>query len=194
MPILSGSPRTLHRMAGSVRRKLLGVAQLFAAVAVAGVLVAAVLLPFAGGLGLAARNSVQAFDEQPCDVEASDPTQGSVMYAAGGTAIAKFFSQNRQIVAAKDIPQVMRQAIMGIEDRRFLEHHGVDPEALARAMVKNNQAGEVVQGGSTLTMQYVKNLRLYSATTDTQQREATEQTPARKLIEARCALELENTL
>ena len=63
-------------MAGSVGRKLLGVAQLIAAVAVAGVLVAAVLLPFTGGLGLVARNSVQAFDDQPCDVEAGHAGAG----------------------------------------------------------------------------------------------------------------------
>lgn len=182
-------------MAGSAGRKLLGVAQLIAAVSVAGVLVAAVLLPFTGGLGLAARNSVQAFENQPCDVEDGSPTQGSVMYTAGGDlAITKFFSQNRQIIPANQIPQVMRQAIIAIEDRRFLEHHGVDPEALARAVVKNNQAGEVVQGGSTLTMQYVKNLRLYTATSDKEQRAATEQTNGRKLTEARCALELENKL
>ena len=194
MPILSAFRRSLHAMAGTVGRKLFGVAQLIAAVAVAGVLVAAVLLPFTGGLGLAARNSAQAFDQQPCDVEDGTPSSFSTMYAAGGTAIAKFYSQNRQIVPANQIPPVMRQAIIAIEDRRFLEHHGVDPEALARAVVKNNQAGEVVQGGSTLTMQYIKNLRLYSATTDQQQRQATEQTSGRKLIEARCALALEQKL
>jgi membrane peptidoglycan carboxypeptidase len=179
-------------MAGSVPRKLLGVAQLIAAVAVAGVLVAAVLLPFTGGLGLAARNSVQAFDDQPCDVDPGTPAQASVMLAGGGGQVAKFYSQNRQIIDIKKIPLVMRRAIIAIEDRRFLEHHGVDAEALARAVVKNSQSGEVVQGGSTLTMQYVKNVRLYSAKTDAEQREAVAVSPARKLIEARCALELEN--
>ena len=180
-------------MAGSVQRKLLGVAQLVAAVAVAGVLVAAVLLPFTGGLGLVARNSVRAFDEQPCDVDPGTPPQASIMYAGSGQ-VARFYSQNRQIIPISQIPSVMRKAIIAIEDRRFLEHHGVDPEALARAVVKNSQSGEVVQGGSTLTMQYVKNVRLYSAKTAAEQREAVEQSPARKLIEARCALELENKL
>lgn len=194
MTILSARGLRLHAMAGTAGRKLLGVVQLIGAVVVAGVLVAAVLLPFTGGLGLAARNSVQAFEEQPCDVEDGTPKQGSSFLAGGGTLIAKFFSENRQIVPAKQIPQVMRQAIIAIEDRRFLEHNGVDPEALARAVIKNNQAGQVVQGGSTLTMQYVKNLRLYTAKTDKQEREATEQTSARKLVEARCALELETKL
>src|SRR3712207_7107273 len=99
-------------MAGPVGRKLLGVAQLIAAVGVAGVLVAAVLLPFTGGLGLAARNSVQAFDEQPCDVELGAPEQVSTMYAADGTVIAQFYTQKRQLVPAKGIPKVMRQAII----------------------------------------------------------------------------------
>ena len=173
---------------------MLGVAQLTAAVAVAGVLVAAVLLPFTGGIGLVARNSVQAFDEQPCDVDPGTPAQSSVMIAGKGTPIATFYSQNRQVIPASQIPAVMRKAIIAIEDRRFLEHHGVDPEALLRAVVKNSQSGEVVQGGSTLTMQYVKNVRLYSAKTAAEQRKAVEQSPARKLIEARCALELENKL
>jgi membrane peptidoglycan carboxypeptidase len=194
MTILPARGLTLHAMAGTAGRKLIGVAQLVAAVAVAGVLVAAVLLPFTGGLGLAARNSVQAFEDQPCDVEDGTPKQGSSIVSHDGQLISKFFSENRQIVPAKQIPKIMRQAIIAIEDRRFLEHNGVDPEALARAMIKNNQAGEVVQGGSTLTMQYVKNLRLYTAKTDQQEREATEQTSSRKLIEARCALELETKL
>src|SRR5829696_6414489 len=181
-------------MAGPVARKLLGVAQLIGVVGVAGVLLAAVLLPFTGGLGLAARNSVQAFDDQPCDVEPKTPSQRSVLYASDGTPIASFYDQNRTIVAAKDIPKVMRQAITAIEDRRFYEHHGVDPEALLRAVVKNSQSGEVVQGGSTLTMQYVKNVRLYAATSQQEQEAATEQSSGRKLIEARCALELENKL
>src|SRR5918994_6999453 len=125
MTISSGSPRTLHPMPGSVRRKLLGVGQLIAAVAVAGVLVAAVLLPFTGGLGLVARNSVQAFDEQPCDVDPGTPAQRSVMFAGTkGPAIATFYSQNREIIPARQIPDVMRKAIIAIEDRRFLEHHG----------------------------------------------------------------------
>jgi membrane peptidoglycan carboxypeptidase len=176
---------------------MLGLAQLAAAVTVAGVLVAAVLLPFTGGLGLVARNSVQAFDAQPCDVDPGTPAQRSVMLAGdpkSPTLLATFYSQNRDVIPASQIPDKMRKAIIAIEDRRFLEHHGVDPEALVRAVVKNSQSGQVVQGGSTLTMQYVKNVRLYSAKTATEQEEATEQTSGRKLIEARCALELENKL
>jgi membrane peptidoglycan carboxypeptidase len=181
-------------MAGPVVRKLVGVVQLTGAVGVTGILVAAVLLPVTGGLGLAARDSVQAFNDQPCDVEAGVPEQSSVMLARDGSTIATFYSQNRQVVKATQIPKVMRQAIVAIEDRRFYEHHGVDPEALVRAVVKNQQAGGVVQGGSTLTMQYIKNVRLYQAKTLQEQKDAVDQNAGRKLIEARCALELENKL
>lgn len=180
-------------MPGRVIRKAIGVVQLTAAVGVTGVLVAAVALPVTGGIGLAARNSVRAFDEQPCDVEAGVPEQASTMYAADGhTVIATFYSQNRTVVPTSKIPKVMRQAIVAIEDRRFYEHHGVDPEALVRAVVKNQQAGDTVQGGSTLTMQYIKNVRLYQAKTLEEQRAAVDKSNGRKLIEARCALELEN--
>src|ERR1700712_4220324 len=179
-------------MPGPVIRKAIGVVQLTAAGGGTGVLVAAVALPVTGGIGLAARNSVQAFDDQPCDVEAGVPEQASVMYAADGTTIATFYAQNRTVVAARQIPKVMRQAIVAIEDRRFYEHHGVDPEALVRAVVKNQQAGDTVQGGSTLTMQYIKNVRLYQAKTLEEQRAAVDKSNGRKLIEARCALELEN--
>jgi membrane peptidoglycan carboxypeptidase len=156
------------------------------------VLVAAVALPVTGGVGLAARNTVRAFDDQPCDVEAGVPEQASTMYAADGSTIASFYSQNRTVVPSSKIPKVMRQAIVAIEDRRFYEHHGVDPEALVRAVVKNKQAGDTVQGGSTLTMQYIKNVRLYQAKTLEEQRAAVDKSNGRKLIEARCALELEN--
>jgi membrane peptidoglycan carboxypeptidase len=179
-------------MPGPVIRKAIGVVQLTAAVGVTGVLVAAVALPVTGGIGLAARNSVRAFDEQPCDVEAGVPEQASTMYAADGSKIATFYSQNRTVVPTRGIPKVMRQAIVAIEDRRFYEHHGVDPEALVRAVVKNQQAGDTVQGGSTLTMQYIKNVRLYQAKTLEEQRAAVDKSNGRKLIEARCALELEN--
>jgi len=180
-------------VAASPARKVLAVLELIGAIAVTGVLVAGLLLPFTGGVGIAARNSAKAFEDQPCDVDVTNPSQASTIYAADGrTVIATFYAQNRQIVSFKQIPDVMGKAIVAIEDRRFYEHHGVDVEALLRAAVQNSRSGEVVQGGSTLTMQYVKNLRLYQAKTPAEQKQAKEQTTGRKLLEARCALALEN--
>lgn len=58
------------------------------------------------------------------------------------------------------IPEVMRQAVIAIEDERFFEHHGVDPVAILRAFTTNLMALQLVQGGSTLTQQLAKNMIL----------------------------------
>ncbi len=175
--------------------KSFGVVKLTLAVAVAGLLVAGLLLPFVGGLGIAARNSVQAFDDQPCDVTPGTPAQASIVYAADGrTQIARLYSQNREIVPLSKIALVAQKAVVAIEDRRFYEHHGVDVQGTIRALIENSRNGGVVQGGSTLTQQYIKQVRLYSATTLAEQKAAIAQTTARKLIEAKCALNLERHL
>jgi membrane peptidoglycan carboxypeptidase len=180
--------------ASTAARKALAVVKLTLAVAVAGLLVAGMLLPFAGGVGVAARNSVQAFDDQPCDVSPTTPAQASVIYTTNGKPIARFYSQNREIVPLAKIAPVARKAVVAIEDRRFYEHHGVDLQATIRALIENSRSGGVVQGGSTLTQQYIKQVRLYSATSVAQQKAAVAQTTARKLIEAKCALTLEQKL
>src|SRR5690606_36448739 len=56
-----------------------------------------------------------------------------------------------------DIPQVLKDAVVAAEDQHFWEHGGVDAEALVRAALENSREGEVVQGGSTITQQLVKN-------------------------------------
>ena len=89
----------------------------------------------------------------------------------------------------------MKAAILAIEDRRFYEHQGVDWQGTIRAVIANSASGDVVQGASTLTQQYVKNYMLYvDAQTEAERLKATEQTPARKLKEARIALQLERQL
>ena len=86
----------------------------------------------------------------------------------------------------------MKAAIVAIEDRRFYQHNGVDWQGTIRALVANSASGDVVQGASTLTQQYVKNYFLYvDAKTETERLKATEQTPARKLKEAQIALQME---
>jgi membrane peptidoglycan carboxypeptidase len=84
---------------------------------------------------------------------------------------------------------------VAIEDRRFYQHQGVDWQGTIRAVVANSASGDVVQGASTLTQQYVKNYLLYvEAKTEAERLKATEQTPARKLREARIALQMERSL
>jgi penicillin-binding protein 1B len=88
--------------------------------------------------------------------------------------------EDRLVVAPADVPPLLRKGIKLIEDRRFDEHHGVDAFGVLRAIFANLRAGRVVQGGSTLTQQLVKNYFL-----------SDEQTFGRKATEAVMALRLE---
>ena len=89
--------------------------------------------------------------------------------------------QNRVLVPSNKIPDVMKEATVAVEDERFYEHHGIDYQGVARAMVLNLRAGGVVQGGSTITEQYVKNAYV-----------GDERTYTRKLREAVLAWQLED--
>lgn len=71
-------------------------------------------------------------------------------------------SEDRILVRREQIPDHLVKALLAVEDRRFFEHHGVDPRGIARAAWANLRAGGVVQGGSTLTQQLVKNFILSS--------------------------------
>jgi penicillin-binding protein 1B len=88
--------------------------------------------------------------------------------------------QERRLVKLPEVPPLLVRAILAIEDERFYRHFGVDPVALMRAMWVNFRSGAVVQGGSTLTQQLVKNFFLGS-----------ERTMSRKLKEAFMALIVE---
>jgi penicillin-binding protein 1A len=83
----------------------------------------------------------------------------SRIYAADGTRLG-FINANilRTPVTSDQVPEVVRQATVAIEDRRFYEHKGVDFEGIVRAGVKNLESKKDIQGGSTLTMQLVRNL------------------------------------
>ena len=88
--------------------------------------------------------------------------------------------EDRLVVSPEEIPALLRSGVKLIEDRRFDEHHGVDTLGVLRAIWVNLRAGRVVQGGSTLTQQLVKNYFLTDA-----------QTFDRKATEAVMALRLE---
>src|SRR3989338_1230749 len=77
--------------------------------------------------------------------------------------ITEFFEEtreDRQVVKLQDVPSNLLNAIISVEDARFLEHAGLDPRAILRAFLANVKEGGVVQGGSTLTQQLVKNFFL----------------------------------
>ena len=91
--------------------------------------------------------------------------QTTVVYDRSGAVIAQLHgATNRFVVPSSKIPQAMKDATVATEDRRFYEHHGVDFVAVARALVADLTAGHLVQGGSTITEQYVKNAYLGNET------------------------------
>ena len=65
---------------------------------------------------------------------------------------------NRRAVALERMPDGLIAAVLAAEDKGFFEHGAIDPSAVARAALTNLQAGGVVEGGSTITQQYVKNV------------------------------------
>ncbi len=87
--------------------------------------------------------------------------QTSFLYAADGSVITELHAeQDRVVLSASQIPQFLRDAVVAIEDRRFYLHHGVDLQAIARAAYEDASNGGIVEGGSTITQQLVKNLYL----------------------------------
>ncbi len=161
----------------------------------AGVAVAAAAFPAVAVAGLGAKLSADEFDKMPSTLKLKPLAELTEVYASDGkTLITKFYDENRQYVSLPKIAPVMVDAIVAAEDQRYYEHHGVDLKGILRAVVANHQAGAVQQGASTLTMQYVRQALVYSASTPDEVREATEDTAGRKLREIRYAVQLEREL
>ena len=103
----------------------------------------------------------------------------SFVYAADGSLLGSIPAErNREPVTAEGMSLWMRKATIAIEDRRFFNHGGVDLEGIARAAVADIKAGSIVEGGSTITQQLVRNLYI-----------SREQTVQRKVKEACLAIE-----
>ena len=162
---------------------------------IAGLLIAGMLLPLFGATGLVARAGVDMLGDVPTEVNRIlkfELAQRSRVLAADGSVLAEVVSGEDRILAKiNEIPPVMKHAMLAIEDDRFYQHQGLDLKGIARALWKNQQAGSVQQGASTLTQQYVKNALLSTAKTDEEREAAIEQTPRRKLREAQIAMEME---
>jgi penicillin-binding protein 1A len=97
-----------------------------------------------------------------CDLSSLRPVtigQNSFIYAADGSNLGSIPAErNRQPRGIEDIAHWVPEATVAIEDRRFYNHIGVDVSGVLRALVKNVEAGKIVEGGSTITQQLVRNL------------------------------------
>ncbi|MGW0494937.1 transglycosylase domain-containing protein [Streptomyces sp. NPDC003007] len=169
--------------------KFLGVSVL------AGAVLAGIALPAVGALGLAAKGSVESFDDLPATMKAPPLSQRTTILDADGGPIATVYSRDRTVVPLKDISPYMQKAIVAIEDSRFYQHGAVDLKGVLRALNKNAQTGEVSEGASTLTQQYVKNVFVEEAGDDpTKVAQATQQTIGRKIRELKYAIQVEEEL
>lgn len=160
-----------------------------------GVVTAGMLVPVAGPTALAAKSVPSVFNELPGDLQTVAPAEESQLLDSSGGVIAHFYDKQRIVVPSTNIADVMKKAIVAIEDKRFYEHNGVDATGIARALVTNlGESGR--QGASTITQQYVRNSlaeRGYLEGDADQVSAATEQTTERKLREIKYALALEKT-
>lgn len=132
----------------------------------------AVALAFAvSGCSLGA---IDLADEQPLALR-------STITAADGTMLARLYRENRELASIDDIDPDVIDAVIAAEDDRFYEHPGYDLKAIARAAIINATEGKILQGGSTITQQYVKNTFFRDPP----------KTLARKARELRFAIEIE---
>jgi penicillin-binding protein 1A len=167
-------PRGRHQRAIRRRRRRRG-----AIVAVSGI----VALGIVAGIGSTA--AVLAYGSS-CDLDSLRSVNigaNSFVYAADGSLLGSIPAErNREPVTAADMSLWIRKATIAIEDRRFFEHGGIDVEGIARAAVADIRAGEIVEGGSTITQQLVRNL--YISRERTVQRKVKEACLATKLDRA----------
>jgi membrane peptidoglycan carboxypeptidase len=188
-PLLRFSP---GRAAGGRRRHaLVNLATLVLCGLLAGLVVAAAMFPALAASGMAAKAGAESFEALPTELRTTRAPQATEVYAADGkTLISRFFDENRDDVTFEQIAEPMREAMIAAEDHNFYVHNGVDVKGTFRALV-NNTTGGAQQGGSTLTMQFVRMSTIYTARTHADAVRAGEDTTARKVREMRLAQQAE---
>lgn len=137
---------------------------------VAGVLATAAVTPAIAVTGMTANNAIGVFDGLPEFLAIGQPMERSTVFAADGQVLASFYDQNRVEAKWDEVSPYLKDAAISTEDPRFFEHGGVDIMGTTRAILKTYVIGGDVQGGSSITQQYVKNVLIQqcegTATTD----------------------------
>ncbi|BDI22434.1 transglycosylase domain-containing protein [Herbiconiux sp. L3-i23] len=188
-------PRTPSRIGG-----LLGFIGMSAA---AGVLATVAVTPAIALTSVAASDTIGIFEDLPDYLEIQPLSQRTNIYATNSDGspllLAYFYNQNRIEVSADQVNGFVKDAAVAGEDPRYYDHGGVDLQGTIRAVLNTYILGGSVQGGSSITQQYVKNVNIQNAIKDlTDQAEitaayekATETTESRKIQEMKYAIGLE---
>lgn len=177
-------------------RMLIG--RLFGLSAIAGLLTFALLTPVAAVAGYAASAGVVAFEGLPEYIKPVNASQTSTLYGnleGEPVALASFYHENRVSIDYEQMSPNMINAVISTEDPRFFQHGGVDILALTRATLGVATTGLSGPGGSTITMQYVKNTLVEAANLAGDEagiEAATITTIDRKIREIRLAIALES--
>ncbi len=159
----------------------------------AGLLVAGLAVPAAAIGGTSAKYLAQGIESLPVELTIPPIADKTVILMADGTKLAQLYDENRTVVTLDQIAPIMRTAQVAIEDTRFYQHGALDLKGTLRALVVT-ASGSNVQGGSTLTQQYVKQVRIEAAQAAGAQAgvaAAQAQTLQRKVLELRYAIALE---
>src|SRR4051794_6797024 len=160
----------------------------------ASVILAALLFPVVGGVGLISNRASDVVANGSAQLVEGEVPAVTTMVDAAGNPIAWLYTQRRFEVPSEKIADTMKLAIVSIEDKRFAEHNGVDWQGTLTGLSGYMSGNLDTRGGSTIEQQYVKNYQLLViAQTDAEKRAAVETTPARKLREIRMALTLDKT-
>lgn len=181
--------RTRSRLAAA----FWGVLGYFTVSVLCGVLVAGLVVPGVAAAGVAGSNSIMFFNQLPSGLNVDPPSQSTKVLSADGKLIANFYAENRVRVSLAEMSPYIKDAIIAVEDRRFYEHAGVDPQGILRAL-SSNLTGGGRQGASTLTQQYVANVvteSLVSADRGDEVIRGGQKTIGDKIREIKLAIELE---
>ena len=162
--------------------------------AVAGLLAGALLVPAVGAVGLVTRNTANKFNNMKTGIIGQLPVRSEILDSTGHL-IAYYYPRgiDREPVTYNQISPIMRKAIVAIEDSRFYQHGAIDIRGTVRAVV-NDIEHKTVQGGSTLTQQYVKNALILTAPNAQEAQSAYAPTLSRKIKELRLAIDVEKKM
>ncbi len=151
----------VYRGVSRFGRFLIGLIAFVVVSAIAGALVAGMVLPAVAAAGLGAKAASDHFLSLPAAFSQPILPQRNTIEDAGGTVIATTWDpdneSNRVVVPISQISILMQHAIVSIEDQRFYQHGGIDLKGTLRALVDNSKGAGNLQGGSTIAQQYVKN-------------------------------------